>query len=121
MPAWPENLATLTLDGYQRTSGNDVERSDFDSGDIAQHKLFTRVMRGREARVTVKQSNYDAFDAWMAMNAHAPFDFTDWESGTSRQVRIRGGYAGLTLIYVEGQRLDGERIYSGRCVFEGYV
>lgn len=125
---WPYNLCVITLSEYTLEDDENVRRTPFDDGLIAQRTRNTRVMQSREFQLFVKQSNVVRFQEFMRTSGAGFFNFRDWvmtdfstdppTPAAMVDARVRGGR--IALRYVEDSRLDGERYFEGRGVIEGF-
>ena len=118
--SWPWDLCTVVMDGYTLAPDNDVNRTPFEDGLTRQARNRSLTLQTRSIRYMVKKSNYVAFTEWARDHAHAWFNWSDYEDGKTREMRVRGGYAQMaTLEFQPFQYLEGEPIYTGQCVLEG--
>ena len=125
---WPWNLATIRLADYAIVGGPPVRRTPFESGISRQARVANRAMKERTFQIDVKESNLVAFRAWLSANAHAAFNYRDFEDGegealdadATRDCTIVGGARAVELKHVEGQRLDGERFWRADVTLEGF-
>ena len=116
---WPWDLATIRLRDYAIGRDTNVGRTSFETGAVEQKRKHTRVMGTREFQVDVKLSNVVAFETFLDDHAGEFFNFKDFHDKVTREMRIRGGAAGIRLVMAE-DRLDGERYMSSPVFLEGF-
>ena len=117
---FPYSLCTIEYPNFEYGADNDVERTPFEDGTVRQAQIVSRSFDTRTISVVVKQSDLSAFHAWLRANANSFVNFRDVSDMTIRDVRIRGGRAGVSLVAVQNQRLDGERFWRGQMTLEGF-
>ena len=115
---WPYGLAKVLLSDYTLGEAENVRRTGFDSGAVAQKQISTVPLITREFDIVVKVSHVAQFRQWVRENGVSFFNFRDWEDGVQREARIQGGR--VELRHVEGDRFEGERYMTARLVLEGY-
>ena len=117
MSAWPWNLAQILRTNYTESVDENVRRTSFDDGAIAQKRIAGRDWLIRRFDIFVKESNLTAMRAWLRTWAHRDFDFVDLD-GTTRKVRVRGGNGAVEFQAQEGF-LEDERYFSASVELEG--
>lgn len=111
------SYAFVTADGYALGRDQDVERTPYDDGLIAQEKRFAGALRTRDVRGWLgSDADLRRFEAWAEANAHTWFDWRDTEDGVTRRVRVRGGAGGIR--YAARVR-DGIRQWDFELTLEG--
>lgn len=115
---WPWNLCTVVLEGYEIDQDEPVRRTEMDDGLVQQKTRFSEVFKLRSFDVLVKESDIPAFRRWVADNGNTFFNFRDFEDGTVRETRVRGGK--IPLQRSGSEWLDGERLYRGSVTLEGF-
>ena len=117
MAAWPTYVDILWGD-YEPEIGPRVRRTEFDSGEVAQKTYETRRTIVREFSVAVPLTERANFETWVNEHGSSFFDFFDWWTGDTLQLRIAGGR--VVLSPGEGRR-EGERYMTARVRLEGYA
>ena len=117
---FPYTLCTVEYPGFEYGADSDVLRTTFEDGSVRQAVTQSRSFDTRTISIAVKQSNLDSFLGWLRTNANSFLNFRDVHDQTIRDVRIRGGRAGVALRAVENERLDNERFWRGQMVLEGF-
>jgi len=92
---WP-SYANVIAEGYALGVDSGVERTPFDDGYVRQELRYLAVQNTRTLRGWLKSdADLVRFRTWARASAHAWFDYTDTEDGTTRRVRVRGGDGGI--------------------------
>ena len=133
---WPYHLAEIIIDGATIAHDENVLRTEFESGLVAQKRTTSKAMFVRTVTIRVLHSNYVEFRAWLEDHAHTWFNFRDAFVGDDllHDVRVRGGAGAVELersndfaVVTEGPggvTLDtplGARYWTGIVTFEGFV
>ena len=116
---WPWDLCNIEMDGYVLAPDDNVRRTSFEDGFVRQARTNSNPREAKRFRIFLKESNLVAFKAWAKTYAHtwfnfqAPDDILTEGDMTTKEYRVRGGYAGLaTLTRLDGRRLDGEYVWE---------
>ena len=117
---FPYSLCAVEYPGFEYGADSDVIRTTFEDGAVRQAVTQSRSMDTRTISIAVKQSNLDGFLGWLRTNGNEFVNFRDVHDQTIRDVRIRGGRAGVALRAVQNERLDNERFWRGQMVLEGF-
>ena len=117
MANWPD-YAKIMWDDVAATVGWPVQRTEFDSGEVAQRRRNTRRRILREATVSIPHSDRGDWDEWMTDNGAGFNDVPDTWSGVTLSLRIQGGEINMTPA---ADRRDGARHWTGRLTFEGWI
>lgn len=109
----------IVRDTYSETVEQNVARTSFDDGAIAQKRTAARDWKLRSFDIFVTAANLATFQTFLTTWAHRDFAFVDLD-GMTRQVRVRGGNGSVSLEAQSG-RLNGERYFRGSIELEGYA
>ena len=94
MAAFP-SYARLLVAGYQVSAEPALRRTEMDSGPPKQRLEKSRAMVDRAVTYELRtRGDYDSFMAWFRDTIHRGADWFDWtdpETLTVRQARIKGG------------------------------
>lgn len=118
---WPYSIAMVMLDNYSPGITDNVLRTEFESGLIAQKRTAGRAMITREFTYIVKVSDWPVLRQWVIDNAANWFNFRDWEDKEQRDARVEGGANAFTPNLAADRLADGSRYYTGTVRVEGFL